>query len=116
MEIWLIVALKAKVCGVSFINKATRNKGFVFIECDLWVLDFEFWVDETKRNKTSFCLMLMEKIMKITLVFCCRAYESSKLYRELKLRGAVVQDHQLRLLPKVRLRFFYLIVIEELKK
>ena len=29
-----------------------------------------------------------------------RAYETSKLYRDLKLRGAMVQNKQLRLLPQ----------------
>ena len=31
--------------------------------------------------------------------FLCRAYESSKLYRDLKLRGALILNKQLRLLP-----------------
>jgi len=30
----------------------------------------------------------------------CRAYETSKLYRELKLRGAIVNNKQLRILPQ----------------
>jgi len=30
----------------------------------------------------------------------CRAYETSKLYRELKLRGAIVENKQLRILPQ----------------
>jgi len=30
----------------------------------------------------------------------CRAYETSKLYRELKLRGAIVDNKQLRILPQ----------------
>lgn len=30
---------------------------------------------------------------------CFRAYESSKLYRDLKLRGALILNKQLRLLP-----------------
>jgi len=29
-----------------------------------------------------------------------RAYETSKLYRELKLRGAIVNNKQLRILPQ----------------
>jgi len=29
-----------------------------------------------------------------------RAYETSKLYRELKLRGAIVDNKQLRILPQ----------------
>lgn len=31
--------------------------------------------------------------------FSCRAYETSKMYRELKLRGALIYNKQLRLLP-----------------
>jgi Bardet-Biedl syndrome 5 protein len=30
----------------------------------------------------------------------CRAYESSKLYRDLKLRGSIIRDGQLVLLPQ----------------
>ena len=33
----------------------------------------------------------------ISIVF--RAYETSKLYRDLKLRGALIQNKSLRLLP-----------------
>lgn len=32
--------------------------------------------------------------------FYSRAYNSSKMYRELKLRGAIVQGKQLRILPQ----------------
>ena len=36
----------------------------------------------------------------IHLYFCFyRAYETSKMYRELKLRGALIYNKQLRLLP-----------------
>lgn len=31
--------------------------------------------------------------------FQFRAYESSKLYRDLKLRGALIENKQLRILP-----------------
>lgn len=31
---------------------------------------------------------------------CCRAYETSKMYRDLKLRAALIQNKQLRLLPR----------------
>ena len=34
------------------------------------------------------------------LLYHYRAYETSKLYRDLKLRGAMVQNKQLRLLPQ----------------
>jgi len=34
------------------------------------------------------------------LSFWCRAYETSKLYRELKLRCAIVNNKQLRILPQ----------------
>ena len=30
----------------------------------------------------------------------CRAYDTSKLYRDLKLRGALVSNKQLRILPQ----------------
>lgn len=30
----------------------------------------------------------------------CRAYETSKMYRDLKLRSALIQNKQLRLLPQ----------------
>ena len=30
----------------------------------------------------------------------CRAYATSKVYRELKLRSAILQDKQLKVLPK----------------
>jgi Bardet-Biedl syndrome 5 protein len=33
-------------------------------------------------------------------VYDFRAYETSKLYRDLKLRGALIQNKQLRLLPQ----------------
>jgi len=33
------------------------------------------------------------------LIGRCRAFESTKLYREVKLRGAIVQNKQLLLLP-----------------
>ena len=36
----------------------------------------------------------------INTICWCRAYESSKLYRELKLRGAIVDNKQLRILPQ----------------
>ena len=32
--------------------------------------------------------------------FACRAYETSKLYREVKLRGALLENKQLKLLPQ----------------
>ena len=32
-------------------------------------------------------------------LFPLRAYESSKLYRDLKLRGALIENKQLRILP-----------------
>ncbi len=31
---------------------------------------------------------------------CYRAYETTKMYRELKLRGALISNRQLRLLPQ----------------
>lgn len=31
---------------------------------------------------------------------CYRAYETSKMYRDLKLRAALIQNKQLRLLPR----------------
>ena len=31
--------------------------------------------------------------------FLCRAYETSRLYRDLKLRGAIIKDKELILLP-----------------
>jgi len=34
--------------------------------------------------------------------FSCRAYDSTKLYRDLKLRGALIQNKQLKLLPLVQ--------------
>lgn len=34
------------------------------------------------------------------LCFCHRAYETSKMYRDLKLRAALIQNKQLRLLPR----------------
>lgn len=34
------------------------------------------------------------------VLFCCRAYETSKMYRDLKLRAALIQNKQLRLLPR----------------
>ena len=34
------------------------------------------------------------------LLTCSRAYETSKLYRDLKLRGALINNKQLRLLPQ----------------
>ena len=37
----------------------------------------------------NFCLLL----------FTFRAYETSKMYRELKLRGALIYNRELRLLP-----------------
>lgn len=30
----------------------------------------------------------------------CRAYETSKIYREVKLRGALLENKQLKLLPQ----------------
>lgn len=30
----------------------------------------------------------------------CRAYETTKLYRELKMRGAILNDDELKLLPQ----------------
>ena len=35
----------------------------------------------------------------LTILFPLRAYESSKLYRDLKLRGALIENKQLRILP-----------------
>ncbi len=34
-----------------------------------------------------------------TLLGTFKAYDSSRLYRDLKLRGALIQDKELRLLP-----------------
>lgn len=34
------------------------------------------------------------------VLFCHRAYETSKMYRDLKLRAALIQNKQLRLLPR----------------
>ena len=31
-----------------------------------------------------------------------RSYETSKLYRDLKLRGAIIKDKQLQILPQVQ--------------
>lgn len=33
-------------------------------------------------------------------MFVLRAYETSKMYRDLKLRAALIQNRQLRLLPR----------------
>ena len=40
--------------------------------------------------------------MEVTLrnLSCFRAYSSSKMYRELKLRGALLRDKQLKVLPQ----------------
>lgn len=37
---------------------------------------------------------------KTEMCVCYRAYETSKMYRDLKLRGALIQNKQLRLLPQ----------------
>jgi len=36
----------------------------------------------------------------VLYLFGCRAYETSKLYREVKLRGALLENKQLKLLPQ----------------
>ena len=36
----------------------------------------------------------------LMLHLICRAYATSKVYRELKLRSAILQDKQLKVLPK----------------
>lgn len=36
----------------------------------------------------------------LNVLFCHRAYETSKMYRDLKLRAALIQNKQLRLLPR----------------
>lgn len=36
----------------------------------------------------------------VFLLFFLRAYETSKMYRDLKLRAALIQNRQLRLLPR----------------
>ena len=38
--------------------------------------------------------------MEYNCVFVCRAYETSKIYREVKLRGALLENKQLKLLPQ----------------
>ena len=44
--------------------------------------------------------MLQKTLYFKHLYFCFyRAYETSKMYRELKLRGALIYNKQLRLLP-----------------
>jgi Bardet-Biedl syndrome 5 protein len=35
--------------------------------------------------------------------FSCRAYETTKLYRDLKLRGSIIRDNNLMLLPQERI-------------
>lgn len=48
---------------------------------------------QKREGKLGVCFFEM-----FNLCFC-RAYESSKLYRDLKLRGALIENKQLRILP-----------------
>lgn len=44
--------------------------------------------------------MMPSALITTWILYHYRAYETSKLYRDLKLRGAMVQNKQLRLLPQ----------------
>ncbi|XP_060603512.1 Bardet-Biedl syndrome 5 protein-like [Ruditapes philippinarum] len=59
----------------------------------------------TKCNNTRFEFIFTNLIpgsprLFTTVISVHRAYETSKLYRDLKLRGALIQNKQLRLLPQ----------------
>lgn len=59
----------------------------------------------TKCNNTRFEFIFTNLIpgsprLFTTVIAVHRAYETSKLYRDLKLRGALIQNKQLRLLPQ----------------
>ena len=45
------------------------------------------------------CTVSWLTLIQLTILFPLRAYESSKLYRDLKLRGALIENKQLRILP-----------------
>ena len=56
------------------------------------------------KTKASFEVVVQLLIMclldnMIVYMSSCRAYESSKLYRDLKLRGALIENKHLRILP-----------------
>lgn len=73
-------------------------------ECCPWKstsLYFCYCRPQVKRHwhtLSYYCFYL--RMMDIHFVLSCRAYETSKMYRDLKLRAALIQNKQLRLLPR----------------
>ena len=62
-------------------------------ECDLYNLR----LTHVLLLKNLHFLPLANPLMRHLI---CRAYATSKVYRELKLRSAILQDKQLKVLPK----------------
>ena len=55
--------------------------------------------EKTVFDKVPSCIsILKENCMYINFLF--RAFATSKIYRELKLRSAILKDKQLKVLPK----------------
>jgi len=59
--------------------------------------------EEATPSAAGVVLVLVVDIVVIVVIPClptfCRSYESSKLYRDLKLRGSIIRENQLVLLP-----------------
>lgn len=49
---------------------------------------------------SDYILHKMHILLNTVVLFYYRAYETSKMYRDLKLRAALIQNKQLRLLPR----------------
>lgn len=57
-------------------------------------------IDYHKIKKGNTCLSLKIFILLCFNIFHFRAYNASRLYRELKLRGAIVHNKQIKVLPQ----------------
>lgn len=83
-------------CVLNITTKIVNSKLRGFAEA-LYIL--------TKCNNTRFEFIFTNLVPGNSRLFTSvigvyKAYNSSKLYRELKLRGAILQDHQLKVLPQ----------------